>query len=82
MSDSYGDDFERGRIHERVTEHGRRLDAINGSIDRAESAISGLRVDFGRLATRVGIYAAIAAGVAGIVGSIVAAFILKAVGGN
>ena len=33
-------EFERGQMHEKVREHDRRLDAINGSIDRAEEAIS------------------------------------------
>lgn len=37
------DQFERGRLHEKVIEHDRRLVAINGSIDRNADETAGLR---------------------------------------
>lgn len=55
------DDFERGRLHEKVQEHDRRLRAINGSIDRAEVAITDLRTEVAKLATRVALASAVAA---------------------
>lgn len=72
---SFEDGFHAGRIQEKVSEHDRRLNAINGSIDRAEAAISGLREDVKGIGVKVGVYAAIAAFVSGIVGSLATAVI-------
>lgn len=59
------DEFQRGRLTEKVAEHDRRLFAINGSIDRAEAAINGLREEVARIAVKVGV----AAFLAGLFGS-------------
>lgn len=79
---STGSEFERGALTEKVREHDRRLAAINGSIDRAEAAQTALTATVADLAlkvegigVKVAMYAAIAAGVAGIAGSVVAAVI-------
>lgn len=76
-------DFEHGQQYEKIVEHDRRLDAINGTIDRAEEAISGLRQDVHQLAlavngigVKVGGYAALAAFVAAIVGSTASGIII------
>lgn len=68
--------FERGRLHEKVLEHDRRLDAINGSIDRAEQAVSALREDVRGLSVRVGMYAAVAAFAASTAGSVVTGVVI------
>lgn len=73
---SFEDGFHAGQMQERVAEHDRRLAAIIGSIDRAETAISALREDVGKIGVRVGIYAAMAAFVASIAGSIVTGVIV------
>jgi len=73
---SYDDGVIDGQTREQVREHGRRLDAMNGSIDRAEQAISGLREDVKGIGVKVGIYAAIAASVAAIVGSAASGLII------
>ena len=69
-------EFERGRYAERVHEHGRRLDAINGSIDRTGQSLNELELTVARIGRTVAIYAALAAGVMGIVGSVIGALIV------
>jgi hypothetical protein len=66
------DEYQRGRLTEKVAEHDRRLNAINGSIDRAEAAINGLREEVARITVKVGI----AAFIAGLVGSGITAVIV------
>ncbi len=61
MSEHANDEFERGRIHEKVREHDRRLQAINGSIDRAEAAINKLSSEVAKISVKVGIASAVAA---------------------
>lgn len=74
--ESFSDGFHAGRIQEKVAEHDRRLNAINGSIDRAEASVSALREDVRGLGVKVGVYAAVAAFVAGLAGSIVTAIVV------
>jgi hypothetical protein len=66
------DEFERGRLHEKVREHDRRLLAINGSIDRAEAAINGLRTEVAKMTVRV----AVATSIATLIGSGITAVVV------
>ena len=79
-------EYQRGQQAEKIAEHDRRLDAINGSIDRAEETIVGMRGDIHQLAltvngigVKVGAYAGIAAFVAAIVGSAASGLIVYAI---
>lgn len=70
-------EYERGKQAEKIAEHDRRLDAINGSIDRAEEAVVALRKDVHQVAltvngigAKVGVYAAFAAFSASLFGSV------------
>ena len=76
---AFDDGFHAGRIEEKVSEHDRRLNAINGSIDRAEETISLLREDVRGIGVKVGVYAGIAAFVAAIVGSAASGVIVYAI---
>lgn len=76
MNASFEDGFQAGTLQEKVREHDRRLNAINGSIDRAEAALSAVREDVRGLGVRVGVYAAVAAFVASAAGSIVTAVVV------
>lgn len=75
-------EFERGALTEKVREHDRRLQAINGSINRAEATqrdltatVADLALKVEGIGVKVAVYAGIAAGVAGVAGSVVAAVI-------
>ncbi len=59
------DEYWRGQTDSRIEEHDRRLDAINGSIDRSEAAVTNLKIAVEKVSTRVAIYAA----VGGLIGS-------------
>lgn len=67
---------QQGRIEERIAEHDRRLNAINGSIDRAELAINTLSQQVATLGVRVGLYAALGAAASSVVMGIVASLIV------
>ena len=76
-------EYERGKQAERIAEHDRRLNAINGSIDRAEETIVGMRQDVHNLAltvngigVKVGVYAGLAAFIASGLGSIATGIIV------
>lgn len=76
-------EYERGKQAERIAEHDRRLNAINGSIDRAEEAVIALRQDIHSVAltvngigVKVGVYAGLAAFIASGVGSIATGLIV------
>jgi hypothetical protein len=75
-NDPYEDGVEVGQWREKVREHDRRLNAINGSIDRAEEAITGLREDVRGIGVKVGVYAGLAAFLASTVGSIVTGVVI------
>jgi hypothetical protein len=66
------DDFERGRLHEKVQEHDRRLQAINGSIDKAQAAITQLSTEVTKITVRV----AVATSIATLVGSGITAVVV------
>lgn len=59
-----------GRTEERLEEHDRRLDTINGSIARGAGALVELRLEVKGLATRVGVWAAVGAAVSSAVVSV------------
>lgn len=69
-------DLWRGRTDQRIYEHDRRLDAINGSIKEGSDAITALAIEMGKLTTRVGVYAAIGGVVAASVSSGLTAIIV------
>lgn len=76
MTDPLAEARRQGALEERVTEHDRRLAAINGSIDRAEQAISNLSTQVGNLGVRVGLYAALGAAAASAVVGIAASLVV------
>lgn len=77
MSEHANDEFERGRIHEKVREHDRRLQAINGSIDRAEAAINKLSSEVAKISVKVGIASAVAALVGSAATAVVVSLVTK-----
>lgn len=77
MSEHDNDEFERGRIHEKVREHDRRLQAINGSIDRAEAAINKLSSEVAKISVKVGIASAVAALVGSAATAVVVTLVTK-----
>lgn len=79
-------EFERGAQAEKIREHDRRLDAINGSIDRAEETVVALRKDIHQVAltvnglgVKVGVYAGLAAFIASTAGSVVTGVIVYSI---
>lgn len=76
MSDMEDAAFDRGRMHEKVVEHDRRLNAINGSIDRAEQALSKVDKKIDVLTGKLRVWAAMAAFIAGVVSPVVSSLII------
>lgn len=83
---TFEDGYHAGQLRERVSEHDRRLNAINGSIEAAQRSDVELTATVAELArkvegigVRVGMYAAMAAFVASIAGSIVTGVVVYAI---
>lgn len=82
---TFDDGYHAGKMSERVNEHDRRLNAINGSIDRSEQAqlqLTATVADLARkvegIGSKVGVYASIGAFVASVIGSVVTGVVVYA----
>lgn len=69
-------DHWRGTVDEKLSDHERRLSAINGNVAEGAKAITTLALELGKLATKVGVYAGIGGLVAAAVSSGVTALIV------
>lgn len=62
----------RGTVDATLGDHDRRLASLNGNLAAGAAAINSLAIEVATTRQRVAIYAAIAAGIASIAGSILA----------
>lgn len=73
---TYDDGFADGQLREKIREHDRRLIAINGSIDRAETTLAGLRTDVDVFFGKVKVWGFVAVSLLGLISPIVTGIVV------
>lgn len=67
----------RGGVDSTLADHERRLSALNGHLAANADALNAMQVEMATMRTKVATMAAVAAGIASIVGSTVAALVVS-----